>query len=186
MSKYDFLETTNISQNNTLSHPADLPEVVHIDDPAASVMIDFKHNKPVTIGPDEPISHAINEMKVSSVHMLLVTNENDQMIGIIDTEDLMGEKPIKIMQQRNMQRGDLLVKMVMTNHADILALSTETLHYAKVGNIIKTLTKHHSHYALVVAESANSDPQLISGLFASSQISKQLHKDISDIIDQKS
>lgn len=185
MSKYDALETTKISQKNTLSHPAHLPEVVHLDDPAMAVMLDFQRKKPLTIGPDEPITNAINEMKVSGVHMLLVLNEHGEMIGVIDTEDLMGEKPIKIMQQRSMERGDLLVKMVMTQHKEILALSVDVLKHAKVGNIVKTLTEHHSHYALVVADQTETEQQLIRGLFSSSQISRQLHRDISNKIDQK-
>lgn len=176
MPKYETLPTIPFKRS-PVAHPVELPEIVHLDDPALAVLIDFKLTKPPIVSPELPIDNALNEMKISGVHLMLVTNEDKNVIGLIGTEDILGEKPIKLIQERRINRHEILVKMVMTNESDIVAFDFETLRYARVGNVIKTLKELHQHYALVIK--FNSENKLIvRGLFSTSQISKQLHMDI--------
>jgi len=182
MSKFDSLETTKLDADSTFLHPTHLPEVVHMDDPALDVMIDFKQIRPATIGPNEPIDDALNEMKLKGVHLLLVTNRNQNVLGLISTEDILGEIPILLTTQKRIPRADILVKMVMIPQKDIIALDIETLRNVKVGNIVNTLQTNNSHYALVVRQNEQEKTQFVRGLFSSSQISKQLHMAITNSI----
>lgn len=182
MAKYEALSTTPISHNGTMLKVNHLPELVYRDDPALSVMIDFSLLAPHTISPDATMDHAINEMEVSGVHLLLVIDEHNHFKGIISSEDLWGEKPIKLIQERRIHRDQVLVKMIMVPYTEITALDISVIESARVGNIVKTLTERKQQYALVVSPSEDNSVQLIRGIFTASQISKQLHEDITEFL----
>lgn len=181
MAKYEALPTTAILPNGTTLQAHQLPELVHKEDPAMFVMSDFTQRPPHIIHPDDTMDHAINEMEIGSVHLLLVINEEGHFQGIVSSEDVWGEKPIKLIQERRIHRDQVLVKMIMVPYTEIMALNISIIKTACVGHIVKTLATHKQHYALAVSPRANESEQIIRGIFTASQISKQLHIDISDL-----
>ena len=182
MAKYEpLLRTIKLSPENTYLRSRQLPELVHLDDPAFVVMTDFSQIPPRTVEPNESIDNALNEMKLHGVHLLLVQNGDDNIIGVVGSEDLLGELPIKISQERRLKRSQILIKMVMTPLNQICAFDMHTLERAKVGNIIVTLKSLRMHYALIISNE-NNHRQTLRGIFTTSQISRQLHVDISDAI----
>lgn len=182
MAKYEALPTIAILPNGTMLRAQQLPELVHLDDPALFVMTDFTVTPPHTILPTDNMDHAINEMEVSGVHLLLVINENGHFQGIISSEDVWGEKPIKLIQERRVPRDQVLVRAIMVPYTEITAFDFATVKTVHVGHIVKTLAEHKQHYALAVSPSTtNPDMQVIRGIFTASQISKQLHADIADV-----
>ena len=182
MAKYEALPTTAILPNGIMLHAHHLPELVHMDDPALSVMTDFTLTPPHTVKPDDTMDHAINEMEISGVHLLLVLNDEGHFQGIISSEDVWGEKPIKLIQERRIHRDQVLVHTIMVPYSDITAFDFSIIKSAKVGHIVKTLSEHKQHYALAVSPSIDHhNMQMIRGIFTASQISKQLHADISDV-----
>lgn len=181
MARYEPLKTIRLSPENTYLRSRKMPELVHLGDPAFAVMTDFSQVPPRTIGPDEPIDNALNEMKLHGVHLLLIQNENGNIIGVVGSEDLLGELPIKISQERRIKRSQVLIKMVMTPLDEICAFDMHILEHAKVGNIIVTLKSLRTHYALIISND-NNQRRTLRGIFTTSQISRQLHMDISDAI----
>lgn len=182
MAKYEALSTTSILPNGTMLYAHHLPELVHMDDPAISVMTDFTQKPPHIILPTDTMNHAISEMENSGVHLLLVVNEEGYFQGIISSEDAWGEKPIKLLQEHRVPRDQILVRQIMVKYTEITAINFSIIKTAKVGHIVKTLSEHKQHYALAVSPSVeNSDIQTIRGIFTASQISKQLHADIADV-----
>lgn len=185
MASYSDLKTFPLNNNNQLLQTKQPPELVHLDDPAIDVMQDFSRCRSIpTTHSNEAIDNALNEMKLKGVHWLLVTNDQAQVLGFIATEDILGEKPITLMQQRRLARSEILVRMVMTLPSDIRVISAASLKHAKVAHVLNTLKHAHKHYALVVAD-AKASPQQLIGLFSSSQISKQLHMAISNSINRQ-
>jgi CBS-domain-containing membrane protein len=181
MASYVDLPTFTLPTENRLMQPEKLPELVHLDDPALFVMIDFKRVRPSYIDANERIDNALNEMKVKGVHWLLVIDQDERVIGFIASEDILGERPIKIMQQRHIARKDILVKMVMTGAEELMAIDFTYLKHAKVAHIINTLMHAQKHYALII-EKRDPDHVDVRGLFSSSQISRQLHMDINNAL----
>ncbi|WP_251365833.1 hypothetical protein [Coxiella-like endosymbiont of Rhipicephalus sanguineus] len=120
----------------------------------------------------------MNAIKVYGIHLLLVRNENDNIIGIVGSEDFLGELPIKISQERRIKRSHILIKIVMTPLDKICAFDMHMLEHAKVGNIIVTLKNLRTHYTLIISDE-NESRQTLRGIFITSQISRQLHMDIS-------
>ena len=181
MAKYQALPTTPVLPNGTMLHGNQLPELVHMDDSALSVMMDYTFMPPHIIKPADTMDHAINEMEVSGVHLLLVINDEGHFQGIISSEDVWGEKPIKLIQEGRIHRDQVLVKMIMVPYTEIIAFDFALIESAHVGHIVKTLLEHKQHYALAISPCTDKPVQMIRGIFTSAQLSKQLHTDIATI-----
>lgn len=182
MVKYEILKTITLPAHNTFLRSQKMPELVHLDDPAFAVMCDFSFIRPRTIQADESMDNALNEMKLHGAHLLLVQGNAGNIVGVIASEDILGELPIKMIQERRIHRAQLLVKMLMTPIEKIAALDIKTLDLAKVGHIITTLRDLRIHYALVIGNNTEDGSVILRGIFTTSQISRQLHMDISDAI----
>jgi len=180
MAKYEILKTVKLSPSHAYLRSEREPQLIRLDDPAYAVMTDFTQQHPDTISPEEPMDNALNEMKIHGAHLLLVV-KNDCVIGVIGSEDILGELPITILQERRIKRSQILVKMIMTPIEKIAAFNYSELERAKVGNVVITLKSLRTHYALVTSNEQN-DQQLLRGIFTTSHISRQLHKDIADSI----
>ena len=182
MARYEPLRTIQLSPRNLFLRSQQLPEIVHLDDPAFAVMTDFAQAPPRMISPHESMDGALNEMKVYGVHLLLVQETAGNIVGVIGSEDILGEQPIKIIQERRINRSQVTVKMLMSPLNKIAAFDMHTLEFAKVGHIVITLKKLRVHYALVISNENGNDRQTLRAIFTTSQISRQLHMDISDAI----
>ncbi len=178
MSKsYTSLPTMPLADEISFSHPPSLPEIAHLEDSADSVMTDFTNCRPVTIQPAAPLNEAALEMKACNVHMLLVTNKQKKIIGMITTEDLLGEKPLTIAMSRQIKRSEVLVRMIMVKSEHIVTFNYNDLRHAKVGNIVETLHEFKQHYALVV-ESGDDNKQRVRGIFSLWDLSRRVGKDL--------
>lgn len=184
---FSAIQVIHLNTGSSFAHPQTPPEIVHLDDPALHVMTDLKHANAITIEPDATISEAAMEMRVCHTHLLLVVDNENIVRGLISSEDILGEKPLKITQEKRMRRAEVLVHMVMTPQEEIVAINNEDLNLAKVGNVVKTLHELKQHYALAVEVEQFSGEQTVCGLFSLSQISKQLGFDVtSDISEAQS
>lgn len=182
MSKtYEILPTITLHTGSTYMHPPALPEVAHLDDPALDFVVDFQTNYAFTIKPSAPVTHALIEMEVLGVHLLLVVDHQDKVVGIISSEHILGEKTIKLIHEKRILRHEVEVQMVMRPQADVIALDYVSLKHAKVGHVINTMRDARQHYALVV-ELDSEHKQTVRGMFSLSLLSKQLNSDyISDV-----
>ncbi len=177
---YQSLPTTHLWVDASYIHPHTLPEIVHENDPASSVMMDFHYTNPLTTILDMPIDSALMEMKACQVSVLLVINAEQKIVGLISSEEILGEKPVKLMREGRLKRTDILVRMVMTPQAEILVVDMEDLRLAKVGNIVQTLQETKCHHMLAVKKlDKGGAKQIVQGLFCLSQINKQMGFDVS-------
>jgi len=175
---YSKLPTVVFNAGSAYVHSGELPEITHLDDPALDIIVDFKINKAITVKRDTPITLAGLEMKACNVHMLLVTDENDAVIGLVTSADLLGEKPVQAAQEKFIARADVKVGMVLTPADKIIAIDYNELRIAKVGHIIQTLNNAKQHYALVVEIDPASKAQTLRGIISLLQISRQLDKNV--------
>ncbi len=145
--------------------------------PAMQVMTDLEKITAVTTGPDVNIDTANQQMITSKVRLLLVTDEQGQVIGLITATDILGERPMKYLQQRGGKHADILVRHIMTPWDQLDALDFRDVANARVGDIITTLTDVGRQHALVIT-TAPDGTQSIRGIFSSTQISRQLGETI--------
>ncbi len=166
--------TVPLPPNTTVTHPDELPELVHIDEPATTVFIDFTKEHPATIKPDASIDQALEQMKHSGICVLLVIDEDKRLLGEIIAEDIMGDKPVRLAESTGMEHSEITVKMMMISRDKVRVLEIEHLHDACIGHIIATLHTLESRYVLVLENNS------IRGVYAAGQISRQLGRNIMD------
>lgn len=177
MIKYETIGTLQLHSSDTILKSHNMPELVHLDDPAFTVMIDFCQAPAVTIKESTSMNDAIHEMEFHGTHLMLVTNNDNHVQGILTTEHLLGERPIKIIQETRETRHTITVKMLMTPLEDIPAFNIDAVEKARVGNVIRSLHTIDSPYALVVRIMEDNE-KILRGCFTTSQISKQLHHNV--------
>ena len=166
--------TITLPPNTAVTHPDELPELVHIDDPATTVFIDFTKEHPATIKPDASIDQALEQMKHSGICVLLVIDEDKRLLGEIIAEDIMGDKPVRLAESTGMEHSEITVKMMMISRDKVRVLEIEHLHDACIGHIIATLHALESRYVLVLENNS------IRGVYAAGQISRRLGRNIMD------
>lgn len=154
-------------------------ETVSLDDPAVVVMTDLKKISAVTIRPEISIEIASQRMKQRGVRMLLVTDDNEDIAGIITSTDLQGPKPMKLVQQRGIVYKDITVRDIMTDHDQLEVLCMDDVEKAVVGQIVTTLQQSGRQHALVADRPPGSQVQSLRGIFSAAQIARQLDTDLS-------
>ncbi len=155
--------------------------LVHADDPAISVITDFTRVTPVTIEPGLSIDLAMRKMKEAGVRLLLVTDREDNIAGIVSAWDIQGEQPLRLSQDKGIAHADIRVQMLMTPLDKVMAMDMITVRDARVGNIINSLRNNECKYALVIETDRISGAQVIRGLFSISYISKLMGHDVMDV-----
>ena len=175
---FPLLPVITLKSGLSYSHSPYLPEVIHFNDPALHAMFDFKYANVISVYPDAMISEVAMSMRISHTHLLLVIDKENNVIGFISLEDILGEKPLQVTQERKIKRSEILVRMVMTRLENIIAFDYADLIYAKVGNVAQTLNHRKQHYALAVEIDPKTDEQIVRGFFSLSSMSKQLGVDV--------
>jgi len=161
-----------LQTNLPIERPEQPPELVHFHDSAMQVFTDFTRVYPVTITADRTIDYALHKMKNSGVRLLLVVDKKHHMIGLISAYQIMGDDPVRLAQDRQLDHGQITVGMLMQPQKDIKVLELSHLRDARVGHIVATLHQLEQKYMIVV------DQGNVSGLFSASQISRQLGRKI--------
>lgn len=151
---------------------------VSLDDPATRVMTDLQKMSAITIRPEISIEIAGQRMKQRGVRMLLVTDDKDDIIGLITSTDLQGEKPLQLVEQRGIHYRDLTVRDIMTEHAQLEVLGMDDVEKATVGQVVATLQSTGRQHALVADRVPGTQDQSLRGIFSAAQIARQLDIEI--------
>jgi len=154
---------------------AELLERVTLDDPAFSVLTDLTLVTPATIGPERSIDHAHAIMLERRVRLLFVVGTDRFVAGVITATDLLGEKPMRYVQERGGTRSAILVADIMTPFEKMDAISMQDVAQMRVGHIVATL-KAVGRQHLVAADEGG---RRVRGLFSTSRIARQLGVDLS-------
>lgn len=150
-----------------------LPERVTLDDSAISVMTDLKKISVITVRAKTPMDNAHEKMKRYGVRTLLVLDDSDNVMGLLTATDILGEKPMRYLQQMGGTHADIMVRDIMTPHRQLEVLKMQDVVSARVGNVLATLKAAGRQHAMVVEEGADGN-ESICGIFSTKQIARQL------------
>lgn len=155
-----------------------IPELqVQANSPATDVMTDLSRVAAVTIDASANIDAAQKTMIARAVRALFVVDEQKAVVGIITSNDVLGEKPVKISQDTGARHDEVLVGEVMTPANRLETLELQDVLKARVGDVVETL-KHSGRQHALVIESAPADPasatRTVRGVFSLTQIARQL------------
>ncbi len=171
---YPALPLSTVLPGTGFAQPAHaLPERVSLDDAALSVMTDLERVSAVLIRPDDSIDEANRRMIQRGVRLLLVVDGTRAVAGLITANDILGEKPLQVINQRGGRREDLIVRDIMTPQHQLEVLDLRDVRNARVGHIVATLKECARQHAVVVETDA-AGRHTVRGLFSLTQIARQL------------
>jgi signal-transduction protein with cAMP-binding, CBS, and nucleotidyltransferase domain len=107
------------------------------------------------------------------VRLLLVTDDDRRVHGLITATDILGEKPVTLRMTDGISRQDLKVRDLMVTVDHLEVLNYQDVARAQVGHIVETLNKAGRQHALV-CEREPGDIDAVRGIFSLSQIARQL------------
>lgn len=172
MTEYHTLPSQRLSGAVRVFKPAPAKHV-SLGSPALDIMTDLRHSHVATITPQTSIDQANMYMKQRGVRSLFVLNTDHTLQGVITATDILGEKPMRFNQDRQLKHSEIMVADIMTPLGSLEAIAIDEVRRAKVGHIIASLCNAGRQHTLVVDEDNDGFP-VICGLFSLTQIEKQL------------
>lgn len=174
ITEYSALPTKPLKAGSSYVRPTqEFRPRVKLSDPAMDAMTDLSKTAVISVRASTTMNKANAKMIRYGVRSLLVLDEEEQVAGIITASDILGEKPMRFLQQMGGTHADILVRDIMTPQSEMEVLDIEDVKKAKIGSIVATLKKMNRQHALVVSVDA-SGKQKVCGIFSATQIGRQL------------
>lgn len=171
-----FKALPNKTLNQNISYcrpPAGLVDIT-ANDPALKVMTDFRKIRAITTQLGTSIIDCNQHMITNHVRLLLVTDDKNQINGIITAADILGEKPLLHMQKMGCTRDEVQARDIMTPTSNLESLQLNDVEGAKIGDIVTTLIKDGRQHAIVTCSSEGNSDTMICGMFSATHIGTQL------------
>jgi CBS domain-containing protein len=104
------------------------------------------------------------------VRFLFVLDREGALAGVITDTDFLGEKPLSVMQARNVPRSELRVVDLMTGAALLEAIPYSEVAQMRVGHVVSTLRAVGRRHLLV----CEKEGRLVRGIISARQVARQL------------
>ena len=176
MFDYQPLSAQYLSGKILVSHPSQSKPVT-LESSALDVMTDLRHNNAVVIEPYVSMEFANSYMIQCRVRSLLVLHEQS-LIGIITATDILGDKPLRFIQERHVKHNEILVSDIMTPLDRLEAISITEVQNARVGQVVASL-RDTGRQHILATESNGDGKSSVCGIFSFTQIERQLGAKIS-------
>lgn len=152
----------------------ELPDKVTLESPAIMTMTDLRQIAALTIEPNVSIDWALQRMREGGVRLLLVINHDNDVLGLITSTDIQGEKPLRFLQEVRLRHSEIPVRDIMTPRDELEFISMDDVLKASVGNVLETLRRIGRKHALVYDRDRRTGRASIRGIFSASRLSRQL------------
>ena len=166
------VRTHKLSQNATLCESGF--NQVGADSPAIEAMTDFARINVVAISGDALVDDANARMISRGVRLLMVVGKDEAVLGLITARDILGEKPMQIVQARGTKRDELTVSDLMTPVESIDTLYLSEVLNARVADILAALKKVGRQHILVEDNDPATGLPRVPGLFSATHIGRLL------------
>jgi CBS domain-containing protein len=144
------------------------------ESPAIEAMTDLRRIAASTVSVDRTIEECNALMIARGIRLLFVEDAQRRVLGVITATDLLGEKPVRFMQERGLRRHEILASDLMTPAGALEALELGEVMHAQVGQIVATLKKAGRQHTFVTEEGGRR----ICGLFSATHIARRLGVDV--------
>lgn len=171
------LTNYHLTARATLMRPEPATEVT-LASPALEVMTDFSQTHPVTITQDARLFAANEAMIAHRVRLLFVTGEDGMLLGIVSTQDTLGERPMQLRHQGKGNVFDLTVGDLMHPLTQLGVLDLADVRHANVGDLVATIKRTGRQHVLVRTQGGPNQPPEICGMFSARQIGRQLGMEV--------
>ena len=147
---------------------------VTLASPALQVMTDLTLVKAATTHPSTSLRQAEQMMIYQGVRMLFVVSDMPALEGLITSADLVGDRAMRVVAERNVHHDELSVADVMTPLSLLDAIDLDSMRNACVGNAVATLKRFGRNHLLVVQAATAQTPLRVRGVISRAQVERQL------------
>jgi len=147
---------------------------VGADSPAIEAMTDFARTQAVTVAATASLAEANAIMISRGVRLLLVSGGDDRVDGLITARDILGEKPMQVVQARGGKREDVTVKDIMVPAGSIETLYLNEVMNARVIDILNALKNSGRQHIMVEDIDPLTGLPRVRGIFSATQIGRLL------------
>lgn len=150
------------------------PSRLTLESPALDAMTDLTRNRAATIRADRTLAECNTLMAARAVRLLFVEDKERPVAGVITATDLLGEKPMRFVQERGVAHGDVLVSDIMTPVSGIESLDRQEVSHAQVGHVVATLKAVGREHTFVTDEGGKR----ICGMFSATDIARRMGAEV--------
>lgn len=152
----------------------DLPAKLSLDSPAIMTMTDLRQVSALTIEPNVSIDWALTRMREGGVRLLLVINHDNEVVGLITSTDIQGEKPVRLLRELNLRHSEVRVRDIMVHRDELEFVAYSDVLKASVGDVVETLRRSGRRHALVYDMDQRTRMQAVRGIFSATRLGQQL------------
>lgn len=149
-------------------------EPLTLASPALDAMTDLTLVKTATTTPTATLVQAEQKMIYLGVKLLFVVEDMPRILGLVTANDLLGDKPLRLVEARRNRRDELSVADVMTPLAELDAIDYDAMRTASVNNLVATLKRFGRNHLLVIDSGGQGRPERVRGIVSRTQIERQL------------
>ena len=168
MSNFKELRTQDIS-HGTIAITFTNEAVIDLTSPATQVVTSFTDTSPMRASFDTTIEQASKQLTTQRSDFILVTDEQQKLVGIVASADLQSSKIMILAQRLGLPRSEISLRYLMTPLSNLMGVSMKSLSYSCIGDALQTMEHHGAMFLLVTA--ANNE---ISGLISARDIARKL------------
>jgi CBS-domain-containing membrane protein len=145
-------------------------------DPALSVMTDFRERSSVTVAETAAIDAALDHMKHTGVRCAFAIDDARKVVvGLITAYDIMGEKPMRHVQDTRGRRQDVLVRDIMQGVADWQVVDIREIEQANVRAVSRLFDETQLTH-IAVMETGGHGEQRLRGLLSAAKVKRLLSR----------
>lgn len=174
---YRRVHGSTIVRARLLTPTAARPAALRPGAPAIEVMTDLADDAPHVAPPEQPIDAALGDMIRYGVRLLLVARDED-VVGLITSYDIMGERPIQFLQgtfgtDPARRHSDIKVADIMTPLADTHPLQYGWVRLATVADIAALFREDRASHLLVLDQDGGGGRFAVRGIFSRTRLERQ-------------
>ena len=163
-----------IVTNTHLAVPGFDPWYADAEDPALSVMTDFRERASVTVLDTATIDDALEHMRHTGVRCAFAIDAQTHVVlGLVTAYDITGEKPIQYMASRAIARRDVLVRDIMQDILNCRVADIRQIERATVGAVSNMFAGNRLTHVPVM-ERDDSGEQRLRGLLSAAKVKRLL------------
>ncbi len=138
--------------------------------PALQIFTDFRQYNPSILDAEAKALDALEMMNHEHTNLKLVVDANQEMVGLISTEQLSTQNILQHVS-KDIKAADLLVSDLMRPREKIIALSYQQIEYCTVGDVLNTLQHSGEPFCAVI----DIENHQIRGVISAKDIAERLN-----------
>jgi CBS-domain-containing membrane protein len=162
--------------NTSLQIPGLEPWYADPQDPALTVMTDFRERASVTVPDTAVIDGALEHMRHAGVRCAFAIDDRRRVVvGLITAYDITGEKPMQYMQSRAIPRREVLVRDIMQEISECRVADIKQIERATVF-AVSTMFAMNRLTHVPVMETSETGEQRLRGLLSAARVKRLLSR----------